>query len=173
MSSYLLLSIIGLVVGILATRMFDSSYYGKRLSEEKASHASDIAKINAESYQQLQEAVKQKTLAESKVSDITNTYNTEIAKHAKDTLDYRTQLANNIKRLRVHVSRCDSNATSDQSPSAPSSVNGSAASADLSPTTSERLIAVVDSADSEMIKLKQLQGYVSTLQNQGYIEKTP
>jgi hypothetical protein len=158
------------VVGT-TTHFADSLYYGKKLALEKEARASDIARINAVSAETLREAQKNQQRAESKISELDNLYIQAISNHAKDSMDYRAKLASGAERVRVKVADCRIDNASVESSSASGKPDAGTAYGFLPPASAERLIAVADLADAEREKLKYLQDYVISLQDQGYIGK--
>lgn len=163
--------VLGLAIGGASIHALDANHYGALLSAEKAARATDIAKINAESAKQLQDALTRQQATEGRVATIEQQFNEEVSKHASDVLDYRAQLASGAQRMRVRVVSCNPAGGSGQSAAAPSSPDASAPSADLAPAVATGLVTVASDDQKEIDKLAALQKYVETLQQQGFIGK--
>lgn len=164
-------AIVGALLGGVTTYTVTHKIDGAALAREQAAHADDIARINATVAQQLADAIAKGQAAEGKVATLTDQYNQEVAQHAKDSLDYRAKLLDGTHRVRVHITHCGSSGTGSEGTGTASGDDGSAAYADLSPATAASAVAVTDSADAEIIKLRKLQAYVKGLQDDGYISK--
>lgn len=161
--------VLGIALGAVPTHVVDANHYGAQLAREKAAHAADIARVNAEAAQQLREALANQQAAEGRVATVEQQFNDEVAKHAKDNLDYRAQLASGAQRLRVRVTHCAVGPTADQSAAASGRADDSAAFAELDPTVATGVVQVAADDQAEIDKLKALQAYVRALQDQGYI----
>lgn len=164
-------AVVGALLGGVTTYVVTHKIDGAALAHEQAAHADDIARINATAAQQLADAIAKGQAAEGKVATLTEQYNQEVAQHAKDALDYRAKLLAGTQRVRVHVANCGSSSASGEGASAASGNDDAPAFADLSPTTAASAVAVVDSADDEVIKLRKLQAYIKELQDDGYINR--
>lgn len=167
------LLIVGLVAALLGAGISGGLVHkidGAALAREQASHQSDLAKINAASAKALSDALAKQQVAEGKVSDIEAQYNTEVSNHAKDSLDYRAQLASGAQRLRVHVTGCSVAAPSKGASSA-SSADDAPPTADIDPAVASGIVQVAADDQAEIDKLAALQAYVKALQDQGYISK--
>lgn len=167
------LLIVGLVAALLGAGISGGLVHkidGTALAREQTSHQADLAKINAASAKALSDALAKQQVAEGKVSDIEAQYNTEVSNHAKDSLDYRAQLASGAQRLRVHVTSC-SVAAPSKGASAAGSVDDAPATADLDPTVASGIVQVAADDQAEIDKLAALQAYVKALQDQGFIGK--
>lgn len=162
-------AVLGIALGAVPTHIFDANRYGAQLAHEKAARAADIVRVNAEAAQQLRAALANQQAAEGRVATIEQQFNDEVAKHAKDNLDYRAQLASGAQRLRVRVTHCTAAPTAGQSTAAAGRADDSAAFADLDPTVATGIVQVAADDQAEIDKLKALQAYVRALQDQGYI----
>jgi hypothetical protein len=141
---------------------------GRTLAREQAAHQALIAQINAESAKALSAALAKQQAAESDISAIEQKFNDEVSQHAKDALDYRTQLASGAQRMRVHVTGCAA-ADAGKSASATGSTDGAATFGYLAPTVASGLVTVAADDQAEIDKLSALQAYVSALQDEGFI----
>lgn len=173
MSPYLITALaaalLGAAIGAGTTHELDANHYGAQLSSEKAAHASDMARVNAEAAQQLAAALSKQQAAEGRVATVEQQFNTEVANHAKDSLAYQSQLASGAQRLRVHITSCVSGTAAGKSAAAAGSPDGSATYADLDPTVATGVVQVAADDQREIDKLKSLQAYVTTLQQEGFI----
>lgn len=165
--SALIGALLGGAVAYTVTHKIDRA----ALETERAAHASDIARINATTAQQLADAIAKGQAAQGKVATIQQQFDNEVAKHAKDSLNYRAQLLAGTQRVRVHTTGCSASSTGSQGTGTASRNDDTAPSADLSPTVAAGVFAVVDDADHTADKLRALQQYVKELQNDGYISK--
>lgn len=173
MSPYLITglgaALLGIAIGAGGTHALDSNHYGAQLATERAAHAADIAKVNAEAAQQLAVALSKQQAAEGRVATIEQQFNTEVANHAKDNLAYQSRLASGAERMRVRVTSCVSGTTDSKSTSTAGSADGNAAYADLDPTVAAGVVQVATDDQREIDKLRALQAYVAALQQQGFI----
>lgn len=173
MSPYLITGLAAALLGAAlaagGTHALDANYYGAQLAAEKAAHASDIAKMNAQAAQELATALTNQHAAEGRVATVEQQFNTEVANHAKDTLAYQSQLASGAQRLRVHVTSCVPGTAQSNGTAATSGPDGSAAYADLDPTVATGVVQVAADDQHEIDKLRSLQAYVAALQQQGFI----
>lgn len=170
MSPYL---VTGLAAALLGAALAGGTVHrldGAALAREQASHQADLAKISAASAKALSDALAKQQIAEGKVSDIETQYNTEVSNHAKDSLNYRAQLATGAQRLRVRVTHCVTSAAG-QGAAAAGSTDDSASYADLNGQTASGVIQVAADDQAEIDKLAALQAYVKALQDQGFIGK--
>lgn len=170
MSPYLIVGLVAALLGAAISGGATHKIDGTALAREQASHQADLAKINAASAKALSDALAKQQVAEGKVSDIETQYNTEVSNHAKDSLDYRAQLASGAQRMRVHVTGC-SVAPASQSTTAAGSADDAATFADLDPTVASGVVQVAADDQAEIDKLAALQAYVKALQDQGFISK--
>jgi prophage endopeptidase len=142
MSPYLITglgaALLGIAIGAGGTHALDANHYGAQLATERAAHAADIAKVNAEAAQQLAVALSKQQAAEGRVATIEQQFNTEVANHAKDNLAYQSRLASGADRLRVRVTSCVPGTADSKSTATAGGADGSAAYADLDPTVSPR-----------------------------------
>lgn len=166
--------LLGIVIGFGGTHVYD----GRVLAIEKAGRAADnakyastIADINAASAKSLAAALANQQAAEGRVASIEMQYNTEVANHAKDALDYRAQLIAGTQRVRVHVTSCGSVAPSGESAASTGSADDGATFADLYGPTASGVFKVAADDQAEIDKLAALQAYVRALQDQGFIGK--
>lgn len=175
MSPYLITGVaaalLGIAIGAGGTHALDANHYGAQLATEKAAHAADIAKVNAEAAQQLAAALAKQQATEGRVQTVEQQFNAEVANHAKDSLAYQSQLASGAQRLRVRVTGCVPGTASDKGTTAAGSADGSATVADLDPTVATGVVQVAADDQREIDKLKALQAYVAALQDQGFIAK--
>lgn len=173
MSPYLITglasALLGAVISACVTHELDANHYGAQLATEKAAHAADIARVNAEAAQQLAAALSKQQVAEGRVTTVEQQFNDEVAKHAKDNLDYQSQLASGADRLRVRVTNCVPSTASSKSTSATGRTDGGAPYADLDPTVATGVVQVASDDQHEIDKLAALQAYVKALQDQGFI----
>lgn len=173
MSPYLITGLaaglLGIALGAGTAHEIDTNHYGAQLATERASHAADIARVNAEAAQQLAMALSKQQAAEGKVATVEQQFNDEVANHAKDNLAYQSQLASGAERLRVRVTRCVPGTAAVQGTAAAGSADGGAAYADLDPTVATGVVQVAADDQREIDKLKALQAYVTALQQQGFI----
>ena len=167
----LIAALVGAILGATPTYIITHKIDGAALAQEQKAHADDMARINATAAQQLAAALAKGQAAEGHVATLTDQLNTEIAQHAKDSLDYRARLLAGTERVRVHVTGCSGSGTASQSTAPAPGTDESAAVAILSPTTSASVFEVADNADALAIQLRALQAYVTEMQNDGYINK--
>lgn len=178
MSPYLITglaaALLGAVLGAGTTHKLD----GVALAHEQAAHAKDnaahateIADINADSAKALSAALAKQQAAEGRVASIETQYNTEVANHAKDSLDYRAQLIAGTQRVRVRVASCSPIDPSGESATAAGSADGAATFGYLDGQTASSVFKVAADDQTEIDKLTALQAYVKALQDQGYIGK--
>ncbi|MFM0638091.1 lysis system i-spanin subunit Rz [Paraburkholderia metrosideri] len=161
--------LLGLAIGAGTTHELDANHYGAQLASEKAAHAADIAKVNAEDAQQLATALSKQQAAEGRVATVEQQFNTEVSNHAKDNLAYQSRLASGAERVRVRVTGCVPPTAADKSTTPAGSVDGRAAYADLDPTIATGIVQVTADDQREIDKLKALQAYIAALQQQGFI----
>lgn len=164
-------AVVGALLGGGTTYVVTHKIDGAALAREQAAHANDIARINATAAQQLADALAKGQAAQGQVTTLEQQYQQEVAKHAKDNLDYQRKLLAGTERVRVHVSNCHASESASESAAAAPGGNGTAAIADLSSTTASSAVAVADDADKTASKLATLQAYVKRLQDDGYISK--
>jgi prophage endopeptidase len=173
MSPYLITglgaALLGIAIGAGGTHALDANHYGAQLATERAAHAADIAKVNAEAAQQLAVALSKQQAAEGRVATIEQQFNTEVANHAKDNLAYQSRLASGADRLRVRVTSCVPGTADSKSTATAGGADGSAAYADLDPTVAAGAVQVATDDQREIDKLRALQAYVAALQQQGFI----
>jgi predicted enzyme involved in methoxymalonyl-ACP biosynthesis len=173
MSPYLITGLasglLGIAIGAGTGYKLTASHYSAALATEKAAHASDLERVNAEAAQQLATALSKQQAAEGRVATVEQQFNTEVSKHAKDNLAYQSQLASGAQRLRVRVTSCVPSATAGKGTAAASGNDGTAAVADLDPTVATGVVQVAADDQHEIDKLKALQAYVAALQEQGFI----
>jgi len=173
MSPYLLTGLaaglLGLSIGAGGGYELTANHYRAALATEKAAHASDIAKINAEDAKQLAAALANQHAAEGKVAAVEQQFNDEVSKHAKDSLDYRAQLASGAQRVRVRVASCMPGSPADQSAASAGGANGTAAYGYLDGQVAASVFKVAADDQVEIDKLAGLQAYVKALQDKGYI----
>lgn len=158
-------ALIGGAIGYTLTHKID----GAVLAHERAVYADDIARINATSAQQLADALAKQQVAEGKVYTIQQQFDSEVAQHAKDSLDYRARLLAGTQRVRVHVTGCNSGSTASEGAAAAPVADGSPVYAFLSPEAAASAATVADDADATARRLRALQQYVTELQNDGFI----
>lgn len=168
MSPYLITGIAAGVVGLALGFGTAHTIGAAQLSAEKASHQSDLAKINAASAKAMTEALAKQQEAESRVSVVEKQFNDEVTKHASDSLSYRASLAAGTERVRVRVASCVAPA-SGQSASPAGSADGAPAYGYLDSSLAISVFQVAADDQAEIDKLVALQSYVKTLQNQGFI----
>lgn len=171
MSPYL---VTGLAAALLGAALAGGTVHrldGATLAREQASHQADLAKINAASAKALSDALAKQQAAEGKVSDIETQFNTEVANHAKDSLDYRAQLIAGTQRVRVRVTSCGPAAASSESTTAAGSADDPASYAVIDGQTASGVVQIAADDQAEIDKLTALQAYVKVLQDQGYIGK--
>jgi hypothetical protein len=137
-----------------------SDHVSTQWAAEKAATAQATAKA-------LAAALANQQAAEAKVAGIEKQFNDEVSQHANDVLSYRAQLASGAQRMSVHVTHC---ASASEGASPAGGADGAAAVANLAPAVADGLAEVVGDDQHEIDKLKALQGYVSALQSQGFIE---
>jgi prophage endopeptidase len=166
--------ILGIAIGFGGTHVYD----GRTLAVEKtgraadnAKYASTIADINAVSAKALSAALAKQQAAEGKVASIETQYNTEVANHAKDALDYRAQLIVGTQRVRVRVASCGPATAGSESAASTGSADGAATFGYLDGQTASSVFKVAADDQTEIDKLSALQAYVKALQDQGYIGK--
>ena len=182
-------AVVGALLGGGVTFVVMHKIDGAALAHEQAAHADDIARINATAAQQLAKALAHAQVAEGQVVTLTQQYDTEIAKHASDNLAYRAQLLAGTSSVRVHVAGCNGSRTGSNSAAPAPGVDGAApgsnvssahvasanavdgAVATLAPATAASVFTVVDDADDTASRLRALQAYVRTMQDDGYINK--
>lgn len=162
-------ALLGIAIGAGATHELDANHYGAQLSSEKAAHASDMARVNAEAAQQLAAALSKQQAAEGRVATVEQQFNTEVANHAKDNLAYQSRLSTGSERLRVRVTSCVPGPAAGKGTSAAGGTDGSATYADLDPTVATGVVQVAADDQREIDKLKALQAYVEGLQDTGFI----
>jgi hypothetical protein len=162
-------ALLGIAVGAGTTHELDANHYGAQLATEKAAHAADIARVNAEAAQQLATALSKQQAAEGRVATVEQQFNTEVSNHAKDNLAYQSRLASGAERLRVRVTGCVPGAAAGKSTTAAGSADGTDSYADLDPTVATGVVQVAADDQREIDKLKALQAYVAALQEQGFI----
>jgi hypothetical protein len=160
---------VGALVGGICTYMVTHKLDSVALAHEQKAHSDDIARINATAAQQLADALAKQQAAEGHVATIQQQYDTEVANHAKDSLDYRAKLIAGTQRVRVHVASCGSGTAASESAATPAGTDGSPAYAELPGTVATGVVAVTDDADAQAIKLRKLQDYVKGLQADGFI----
>lgn len=148
------------------------------LSHEKISHANDnkkhadeIAQINAKSAKDFADALAKQQAAEGKVASVETQFNQEVAAHASDSLNYRAQLITGTQRLRVRVASCGPVSPAGQSAASAGGTDAAATFADLYGPTASGVFQVAADDQHEIDKLKGLQDYVRTLQDEGFIGK--
>ena len=164
-------AIVGALIGGGVSFAITHKIDGAALAHQKQLNADEIAKINAASAKQLADALAKGQAAEGRVASLEQQYDTEVANHAKDNLDWRAKLLDGTNRVRVHVTACHPASTGSKGTAAASATDDSAASADLSPAVAASAFTVVDGADDTASRLRALQAYVAELQNDGYINK--
>lgn len=173
MSPYLITglaaALLGIAIGAGTAHELDANHYGAQLATEKAAHAADIAKVNAEAAQELATALSKQQAAEGRVATVEQQFNEEVSNHAKDNLAYQSRLATGAERLRVRVTSCVPGAAAGKGTTAAVGTDGSAAYADLDPTVATGVVEVAADDQREIDKLKALQAYVAALQQQGFI----
>lgn len=162
---------VGALLGGVCTGIVVHKIDGAVLAHEKAAHADDIARINATAADQLAQAIAKQQAYAGQVQTLQQQYQDEVSQHAKDSLSYRAQLLAGTQRVRVHVTPGSCSGSHGQGTATASGTDDAAPVADLSPAVAAGVYAVVDSADSEAIKLRALQEYVRKLQDAGYISK--
>jgi prophage endopeptidase len=175
MSPYLLTGLVagllGLSIGAGSGYELTANHYGAKLATEKAAHATDIAKVNAEAAQQLAAALSKQQAAEGRIATVEQQFNSEVANHAKDNLAYQSQLASGAQRVRVRVASCAASTPAAQSTAAAGSADATSAYGYLDGAVAASVFKVAADDQIEIDKLTALQAYVKTLQDQGYIEK--
>jgi hypothetical protein len=164
-------AIVGALLGGGVTYTVAHKIDGAALAHEQAAHASDIARINATAAQQLVEALAKGQVAEGQVATIQQQYETEVAQHAKDNLDYQRKLIAGTERVRVHVTGCSVTGTASESTPAAPGANDAPAVAELSPSTAASVVAIADDADATAARLAALQDYIRKMQDAGYINR--
>jgi hypothetical protein len=162
-------ALLGIAIGAGAAHELDANHYGAQLATEKAAHAADIAKVNAEAAQQLATALSKQQAAEGRVATVEQQFNTEVSNHAKDNLAYQSRLASGAERLRVRVTGCVHGTAAGKSTTAAGGADGGPAYADLDPTVATGVVQVAADDQREIDKLKALQAYVVALQQKGFI----
>lgn len=168
MSPYLITGIAAGVVGIALGFGTAHTIGAAQLSAEKASHQSDLAKINAASAKAMADALAKQQTAEAQVGVVEKQFNDEVTKHAQDSLDFRNQLAAGTQRVRVRVASCTA-PTGGKGASSAGGTDGSPAYGYLDGQVASSVFKVAADDQAEIDKLVALQSYVKTLQNQGFI----
>lgn len=168
MSPYLITGIAAGVVGIALGFGTAHTIGAAQLSAERASHQSDLAKINAASAKAMADALAKQQAAETQVGVVEKQFNDEVTKHAKDSLDYRNQLAAGTQRVRVRVASCVA-PSSGQGAAPAGGVDGAPAYGDIYGPTAISIFQVAADDQVEIDKLAALQAYVKTLQEQGFV----
>ncbi|WP_213778889.1 lysis system i-spanin subunit Rz [Caballeronia sp. dw_276] len=178
MSPYLMTGLAAALVGAAIAGGGVHKLDGVSLAHEQADHARDnathaaaIAQINADSAKSLSAALAKQQATEGQVASIEKQFTDEVSKHAKDSLDYRAQLVAGTQRLRVRVTAaaCNPSAASGESAAPTNGADGPATFADLYGPTASGVFKVAEDDQNEIDKLANLQLYVKTLQDQGYI----
>jgi hypothetical protein len=164
-------AVIGVLVSGITTATVVHKIDGAALAREQKAHADDIERINATAAQQLADALAKRQVVEGQVTTLQQQYQTEIAQHAKDNLDYQRKLLAGTERVRVHVAGCSIPGTASQGAIATPGTNDTPAVAELSPSTAASAVAVADDADATAARLVALQDYVRKMQDAGYINK--
>lgn len=162
--------LLGMAISGGAVHTLDANHYGAKLNAEKAAHATDLAKINAEAAQQLSAALAKQQAAEGRVATVEQQFNDEVSKHASDSLAYRAKLSAGTQRVRVRVSSCGA-VTGGQGTATAGGIDAAATYADLDAKVATSVFKVAADDQVEIDKLSALQAYVRSLQDAGYIGK--
>lgn len=178
MSPYLITglaaALLGAAIGAGGAYKIDAAALAREQAahaRDNAAHAAALAQINADSAKALSDALVKQQAAEGKVASIETQFNTEVENHAKDSLQYRADLAAGTQRLRVRVASCGPSAASSESTAAAVSADAAATYADINPTTASSVFRVAADDQAEIDKLTALQAYVKSLQDEGFIAK--
>ncbi|WP_213763511.1 lysis system i-spanin subunit Rz [Caballeronia sp. dw_19] len=140
-------------------------------AKDNATHANEIAQINADSAKALSAALAKQQAAEGQVASIETQFNTEVANHAKDSLDYRAQLIAGTQRVRVRVASCGPATAGSESAATTGSADAATSVGYLDGQTASSVFKVAADDQAEIDKLSALQAYVKSLQDQGFIGK--
>ncbi|MDQ7982241.1 lysis system i-spanin subunit Rz [Paraburkholderia sp. SARCC-3016] len=184
MSPYLLTGLaaglLGIAIGAGGGYELTANHYRAELSTEQAAHArdneqhaNDLNLISKAALDAENRAIDAHTVAEGKIATLDDQLTKEKQAHEADNARNRAAIADGSRRLRIAVSNFHP-ASSEQAGTgtgAGSMGDGASGTADLAPAFGVALFGIVDDADGDRAKVVYLQGYISQLQQSGFIAK--
>lgn len=158
------------VGAIISGWLVYGNQHGKFVTEQ-AAHAADMKVVTDAAMAAQQKSIEDHRVAAQQIAALDTQLTKEKAQHEEDNARNRAAIASGTRRLRVAVEECTGGSREDATGSSASGMGHDApAIAVLSSATGTSLFAIADGADTEVSKLKYLQGYIKTLQEKGYIE---
>lgn len=160
-------AVAGAAIGGTAAYEFEN----RALQAEKAAHAQDTAKYEAQraqyaaaAAQAASAALAQQQAQATQIADLDDQLTKEKQAHEIDSRNYAAALASGAQRVRVAVRNCAfATAGSGKGAAAPGVDDGGAATADLDPAVASRVFSVAGDDQREIDKLRALQAYVCTI----------